>query len=120
MDDLPAYSDVARMAIHNATGLAPKDIPSEFDGELGFVYESGTTRYHLLYRDDVEWLRGEDGALNSEKALQISRDASAVNKSAVVFAPARFMSQRDLTALGITFCQLPYDLTTPRLKSLQS
>ncbi len=118
--DLPEYSDVARMTIHNATGLAPNDIPINYDGDLGFVYESETTRYHLLYRDDVEWLRGEDGALNYHKARRISNAAKEVSKTAIVFATARFMSQRDLTALGITFCQLPYDLTSPRLKSLQT
>ncbi len=118
--ELPSYSDIARMAIHNATGVAPDNMPVEFDGDLGFVYASDRTRYHLLYRADVEWLRGEEGALNSEKARRISGAATEAGKNAVVFAPARYMSQRDLTDLGITFCQLPYDLTTPRLKSPQS
>jgi adenine-specific DNA-methyltransferase len=117
--ELPSYADIAGMAIHNATGLAPRDVPSEFDGELGFVYESENTRYHLLYRADAEWLRGEAGALNSEKAYRISEAAKEVGKTAVVFAPARYLSQRDLTDMSITFCQLPYDLTAPRLKSLQ-
>ena len=118
--ELPAYGDVARMAVHNATGLAPDDIPVEYDGDLGFVYESETTRYHLLYRADAEWLRGVDGALNSKRASRISEAAEAVDRDAVVFAPARYMGQRELTDMGITFCQLPYDLTAPRLKSLQS
>ncbi len=118
--ELPPYRDIASMAIHNATGLAPNDIPIEYDGDLGFVYESEWTRFHLLYRADAEWLRGEDGALNSEKANRISNAAIKTEKNAVVFAPSRYMSQRDLTDLGITFCQLPYDLTAPRLKSLQS
>ena len=118
--DLPAYGDVARMAIHNATGLAPDDIPTAYDDDLGLAYESDKTRYHLLYRADAEWLRGEEGALNSDKARRISDAAVKTGKDAIVFAPARYMSQRDLTDMGITFCQLPYDLTTPRLKSLQS
>ncbi len=118
--ELPSYADIARMAIHNATGLAPDNIPSEYDGDLGFIYEADETRYHLLYRADAEWLRGEKGALNSEKAKRISVQAVGVGKDAIVFAPARYMSQRDLTGFGITFCQLPYELSIPRLKALQS
>ena len=118
--ELPPYSDIASMAIHNATGSSPDTLPNEYDGDLGFIYESEKTRYHLLYRSDIDWLRGEEGALNSEKAKRISDAAMKAGKDAIVFAPARYMSQRDLTQLGITFCQLPYELTTPRLKAVQS
>ncbi len=62
--ELPSYADVARFAIHNATGTAPDHVPDEFDDDLGFVYESDSTRYHIFYRADVDWLRGEQGALN--------------------------------------------------------
>ena len=118
--ELPPYSDIASMAIHNATGSSPDTLPNEYGGDLGFVYESEKTRYHLLYRPDIDWLQGEEGALNSEKAKRISDAAMKAGKDAIVFAPARYMSQRDLTQLGITFCQLPYELTTPRLKAVQS
>ena len=31
-------------------------------------------------------------------------------KKALFFAPAKYIGQRELTSMGITFCQLPYEL----------
>ena len=34
----------------------------------------------------------------------------AAAKRAIVFAPGKYIGQRDLTARRITFCQLPYEM----------
>ena len=36
--------------------------------------------------------------------------ASAHAKRAIVFAPGKYIGQRELTAQRITFCQIPYEM----------
>ena len=48
--------------------------------------------------------------LNLDRAERI-RDASCQNgKKAIVYAAGKYISQRDLTGMRITFCQLPHAL----------
>ncbi len=122
-ENLPGYASLATYLLHCATGIAanPSHLAANatLSDDTGFFYESEHVRYHLLYRSDIEWLRGEKGALNSTRAEAVSQAARAVGKSAVVFAPLRFVSQSDLSAMGITFCQLPYELTASRAQALE-
>ncbi len=122
-ENLPSYASLATYLLHCATGIAanPDELSRNEDSSdaTGFFYESDHVRYHLLYRSDIEWLRGEKGALNSTRAEAIAASAKEVGKSAVVFAPLRFISQSDLSAMGITFCQLPYELTASRAHPLE-
>ena len=119
---MPAFDQLAAYLICCATGapvklsdlMTPDD--ADFDGDTSFVYETDQQRFHLFYRPEKEWLSSNEGALNSERAEQISRDAKLVGKSAVVFGPVRYMNSADLRGLGITFCQLPYELSAARAK----
>ena len=43
-----------------------------------------------------------------DRAERIAKQAKSKRKIAVVFATHKFMSQKELTGMGITFCQLPY------------
>ncbi len=124
-EGLPSYTSLATYLLHCATGisadpgaLSTAEDSSDDEGP-GFFYESEYARYHLLYQPDIAWLRGENGALNSTRAEAIAASAKEVGKSAVVFAPLRFVSQRDLAAMGVTFCQLPYELTASRAQPLE-
>ncbi len=127
-DSLPSYDSLASYLLHCATGISA-DAGSVLDSRRrgndavesdGFFYESDRVRYHLLYEPDIEWLRGDKGALNHARAKSISEAARSMGKSsAVVFAPMRYLSQSDLTAMGITFCQLPYELTASRAQALE-
>ncbi len=122
-ENLPGYASLATYLLHCATGIAanPSHLAANaaLSDDTGFFYESEHVRYHLLYRPHMEWLRGEKGALNSTRAEAVSQAARAVGKSAVVFAPLRFVSQNDLSAMGITFCQLPYEFTASRAQALE-
>ena len=64
-------------------------------------------RIHLFYQPDPTWLRSNEAALNSEKVKAIITNNST-KKRTIVFAVAKFMSQKELTAHRIEFCQLPY------------
>ena len=121
-DSMPAFDQLAAYLINCATGapvalsdlLTPDD--SRFNRDTSFVYETDRQRFHLFYRPEPGWLSSNEGALNSERAEQISQDAKLVGKSAVVFGPVRYINSADLRGLGITFCQLPYELSAARAK----
>ena len=119
-ESMPAFDQLAAYLINCATGqpVAASDIRtpdnSGFDPDTSFVYETDLQRFHLFYRPSTEWLASNDGALNSLRADAISADAKRVGRSAVVFGPVRYMNSADLRERGITFCQLPYELTAAR------
>ena len=107
---LPAYAQLAAYLLHTASGVSAGAAELEARNTDGLFYASGQTDYYLLYEPDVEWLRGNSGILNEERARRIGAVNNENKRKAVVFGPGKFMSQDDLTRKGITFCQLPYDL----------
>ena len=121
-ESMPAFDQLAVYLINCATGqpVMTADIATPdddgFDSDTSFVYETDRQRFHLYYRPDTEWLASNDGALNATRADQISAGAKDAGKSAVVFGPVRYMNSADLRSRGITFCQLPYELTAARAR----
>ena len=104
-ENLPEYPALAAYLLHTASGLSASG-GLEAQNEDGLFYSSGDTDYYLLYRPDIKWLRSNDAILNEERARRIK----GVGKKAVVFAADKYMGQRFLTDMGITFCQIPYEL----------
>ena len=121
-ESMPAFDQLAVYLIHCATGVSVGAdsvlTPSRphFNEDTSFVFETDRQRFHIFYRPDAEWLRGNDGALTATRAAAISETAKSLGKQPVVFGPVRYMNSGDLRALGITFCQLPYELTAARAK----
>ena len=102
---LPEYAELSAYLLHTASGLsATGELPAQNDD--GLFYRNGDTDYYLLYRPDIEWLRSNEAILNEQQAKRIR----SVGRKAVVFAADKYMGQRFLTDLGITFCQIPYEL----------
>ena len=61
----------------------------------------------MLYKPDLEYVLSNEAILNLQRAERI-RDASRGNgKKAIVYAAGQYVSQRELTEMGITFCRLP-------------
>ena len=50
----------------------------------------------------------QQSILNSDRTERIAKQTPAKKKTAVVFATHKFMGQKELTGMGITFCGLPY------------
>ena len=107
---LPQFATLAAWLLHTASGvsastsaLAPRD-------DDGLFYEDGQRCYHLLYKPDLKFLRGEEGVLNEERARRIGAASRERDKEALVFAPAKYLGQRELSDYGVTFCQLPWEL----------
>ena len=102
---LPEYPELAAYLLHTASGLSANgELQAQNDD--GLFYSNGDTDYYLLYRPDIEWLRSNEAILNQEQARRIHD----VGRKAVIFASDKFMGQRFLSDMGITFCQIPYEL----------
>ena len=111
-EGLPPYAALAAYLLHTASGVAAGAGDLAPQDEDGLFHSSDTLNYHLLYRPDLKFLRSNDAVLNEERAKRISAAARSQNRKAVVFAAAKYIGQRELSAWGITFCQLPYELSS--------
>lgn len=102
---LPGFEALARYVFYTATGRSLETVAKP--SADGFIGETDLFRIHLFYQPDTTWLRSNEAALNAERVAAIAKGNKA-GKRAVVFAVAKFMSQKDLTKERIEFCQLPY------------
>ena len=102
---IPDYDTLARHVTYTATGVTLDKINN---GKDYFFAETDDYRLHLIYRPAMSFLRSSESALNLELAERIGGAAQKRGKTALVFAPWKFVSQKDLSRQKVTFCQLPY------------
>ena len=108
---LPLYSALAAYLLHTASGgMSAGSAELERQNDDGLFYTNGATNYYLLYEPDLDWLCGNEGILNEERARRISAASRGSGRKAIVFGPGKYIGQRELTSMGITFCQLPYEM----------
>ena len=107
---LPSYSSLAAYLLHTASGISAGAAALERQNDDGLFYTNGATDYYLLYEPEIDWLCSNEGILNEERAKRISSASRGNGRKAIVFGPGKFIGQRDLLPLGITFCQLPYEM----------
>ena len=109
---LPEYSALAAYLLHTATGASVGQSELAPQNPDGLFYAIDETAFNLLYKDNLEWLCSNAGMLTAERAKRIGDavSASAEAKRAIVFAPGKYIGQRELTAQRITFCQIPYEM----------
>lgn len=104
-EGMPGFEALARYVFYTATGQSLDKVGKPAaDGLIG---ETDLFRIHLFYQPDKAWLRSNEAALNAERVAAIEA-GNKQGKRAIVFAVAKFMSQKELTARRIEFCQLPY------------
>ena len=106
-ENLPTYETLAHYIAYTATGNAFDTITKQKDYCFG---ETHNTRFYLIYEPNLEFLESQKSALNAKRAEQIAKTCKETGKSAYVYAPQKFISQKELTGMGITFCQLPYNI----------
>ena len=104
---LPSYETLARHVFWTATGQSPDKL-RKARGRDGFFYETSDRLFYLVYEPKLAFLRSPASALNSDRAGRIFKQAKSKKKEAVVFATHKFMGQKELMDMGITFCGLPY------------
>ena len=109
-ENLPEYSELAAYLLHVSDGISVGDAKLQPQNEYGLFHSGETTDYYLLYEPSVDYLKGNEGMLNEKQAGRISDASRQAGKKVIVFGPGKYIGQRELTALGITFCQLPYEM----------
>ena len=109
-EHLPEYTALAAYLLHTATGVSAGSVALAPQNDDGLFYGDDRADYYLLYRPDLAWLQSNEGMLNVERARRIGYVAREGGKRAIVFGPGKYIGQRDLSAMGITFCQLPYEM----------
>jgi len=104
-EGMPSFEALARYVFYTATGHSLETVAKATPD--GYIGETDLFRIHLFYKPESDWLRSNEAALNSEKVKAIVNN-NATKKRTIVFAVAKFMSQKELTEQRIEFCQLPY------------
>ena len=106
-ENLPTYEALADYIAYTATGNALTSISGQEDYCFG---ETDDIRFYLIYEPTLQFLESNKSALDGERAEQIAKVCKETGKKAYVYTPQKFVSQKELTDLGITFCQLPYNI----------
>ena len=107
-ETLPSYEGLGAALFHMATNRAfdPKSL-READSYLG---ESGGQHVWLIYKPDLDWLKSPEAALTLTRARDFA--ACDPDKRHLVFAPARYVSQKMLFEenIPVEFVPLPFAL----------
>ena len=107
-ENLPNWDTLAHHLIYTATGQSPNKIRKTKNID-DFFHETQDRLYYLIYEPTLEFLRSNQSAVDSDRAERISKQAKSKRKTAVVFATHKFMGQKELSGMGVVFCQLPYE-----------
>ncbi|GAA3842882.1 hypothetical protein GCM10022626_08100 [[Pseudomonas] carboxydohydrogena] len=107
-ESLPPYAAIGAALFHMATNQAldPKAIRQK-DFYLG---ETAGQHVWLIYKPDLDWLKTPNAALTLTRAKAFAE--AKPGKRHLVFAPARFVSQKMLTEqnIPVEFVPLPFAL----------
>ena len=107
---LPSYESLSAHLLCIASGVSVGANALERKNGDGLFHSRDGIDYYLLYKPSLEYLRSNEAMLNLERAERI-RDVNHQNGvKAIVYAPGKYIGQRELTGMGITFCQLPHAL----------
>ena len=107
---LPEYPALAAYLLHITAGISAGQAVLERQDGDGLYYQDDKTAYYLLYQPDLDYLSGNEAMLDEQRARRI-RDANRPEgRKAIVFGAGKYIGQRELTDMGITFCQLPYKI----------
>jgi adenine-specific DNA-methyltransferase len=107
-ESLPSYAGIGAALFHMATNHALDPATVREDD----FYLGATESQHvwLIYRPDLAWLKTPDAALTLTRAKAFA--ATDPDKRHLVFAPARFVSQKMLAEqnIPVEFVPLPFAL----------
>ena len=106
-EGLPAFSVLAANLLLTKSGNAIGPDTLEPQNSDGLFYSDDEYDYYLLYKPELEYLRSDDAVFNLERAERIRDVCSENGRKAIVYAAGKYIGQRELTGMGIIFCQLP-------------
>ena len=107
---LPSYESLAAHLLHIASGVSVGTDALEPKNGDGLFHSADKIDYYMLYKPDLEYLQSNEAMLNLELAKRIHSTNHQNGVKAIVYAPGKYIGQRELTRMGITFCQLPHVL----------
>ena len=107
---LPSYESLAAHLLYIASGVSFGVGLLEAKNDDGLFHSSDKIDYYLLYQPDLEYLQSPEAMFNLKRAERIRDAIRQKGVEAIVYAPGKYISQRELTRMGITFCQLPHAL----------
>ena len=105
--NLPTYETLADYIAYTATGRA---LTAAKKQDVYYFGETKDIRFYLIYKPSLDFLESTASALDGVRAEQIAKACKETGQKAYVYAPQKFVSQKELTDMGITFCQLPYNI----------
>ena len=109
-ESLPSFEQLGALLFHMATNEAidPAKV-FEKDGH-GYLGESAVFHVWLIYKPELDFLKSRDSALTLAKAKALADEKRG--KRHLVFAPAKFVSQKLLDEAGVPveFAPLPWAL----------
>lgn len=106
--NLPPYASLGAVLFHMATSKALDT--AKLDEGAFYLGRSESEHVWLIYKPDVEWLKSPEAALTLSRAREFA--AAKPGKKHLVFAPARFVSQKMLKEqnIPVEFVPLPFSL----------
>ena len=107
-ESLPDYETVANYIAFVATGKR-EFTPIKKRKDYCFGETEGIL-FYLIYEPELAFMKSRESALNYELARKIENACKNAGKKAYVYASHKNISQKDLTDMQITFCQLPYNI----------
>lgn len=105
---LPTWAGLGSVLFHMAT-RQPVD-PKAGNEKTFYLGASASHHVWLIYKPDLDWLKSPDAALTLSFAEKIAK--AKTDKKHLVFAPARYVSQKLLTErhIDVEFVPLPFAL----------
>ena len=112
-EHLPSADALGAWLFHTATGgtlpALPKSAPDWYLGEAKDAH------VWLVYRPELAFLKSPESALTLSRAKAFQtwgreQDAPAAPKRHLVFAPAKYLSNRQLQEFGVDYAPLPFAL----------
>ena len=107
---LPSYESLAAYLLYTFAGVSVGADALDQKNDDGLFHSDNGIDYYLLYKLDLEYLRSDEALFNLERAERIHKASCQNGGKAIVYAPGKYIGQRELTRMGITFCQLPHAL----------
>ncbi len=104
---LPSYTALAANLLYTTAGASVGTDTLEAQNDDGLFHSNDENDYYLLYKPNLEYLRSNAAILNLERAERICNASRESGRKAIVYAAGNYIGQRELTRMGIIFCQLP-------------
>jgi adenine-specific DNA-methyltransferase len=112
-EHLPDWGALGEWLFHTATGATLPPRPD--DAPPWYLGRAQNRHVWLLYRPELAWLKSPEAALTLSLAERLAAwraqaDAGGTRLGHLVFAPAKYLSNRQLRDHGIDFAALPFAL----------